>query len=78
MLHLPAKGKKVYEAVIYNKVVRALVKNNESHAFFNDQWADARTCDLAARDKGEARKIVKRQYPPEDGFVIQDLYLSAY
>ena len=77
MINLPKEGRKIYEAVIYNKVVRALVKGNESHDYFNDRWADSHAYDVSARDKNEAREIVSRHYPPEDGFVIQDLYPSA-
>ncbi len=77
MINLPKEGRRIYEAVIYNKVLRALVKGNESHDYFNDQWADSHVCDVSARNKGEARKIVSQHYPPEDGFVIQDLYPSA-
>ncbi len=77
MINVPQEGRGIYEAVVYNKVVRALVKGNESHDYIDDQWADSHVCDVSARNKSEARKIVSRRYPPEDGFVIQDLYPTA-
>ncbi len=61
----------VYLVSIYNKIVRALVKENESHCFFDDQWADTHTQDVVAEDELEARTKMANRYPPEEGFVIE-------
>ena len=48
MLHLPDNGRHIYEVSIYNKEVRALVKENQSHSYFDDFWADIRIQDVIA------------------------------
>ncbi|MBL6959132.1 MAG: hypothetical protein ISR52_09125 [Rhodospirillales bacterium] len=73
MLHLPSNGQKVFEVAIYNKVVRALVKENQSHTFFEDHWADVQLQDVHAKDEDEARDLVAERFPPADGFVIDHL-----
>lgn len=77
MLHSPAGGQTVFEVAIYNKVVRALVKENQSHWHFDDQWADLQIRDVTARDEAEARKLVGEQYPADEGFVIDKLYPTS-
>ncbi len=74
MLHLPDNGRQIYEVSIYNKEVRALVKENQSHSYFDDFWADIRIQDVIARNEVEARKLIAKRFPPEDGFVIQDIH----
>jgi len=61
----------VYLVSIYNKVVRAMVKENKSHNFFADKWADIHTQGVVANSETEARKKIANRYPPEDGFVIE-------
>ena len=61
----------VYLVSVYNKIVRALVKENKSHSFFDDQWADSHTQDVAAESELEARTKMANRYPPEEGFVIE-------
>ncbi|MCG8653201.1 MAG: hypothetical protein MI861_25395 [Pirellulales bacterium] len=56
---------------LYNKVVRALVKENQSHSFFDDHWADIHTQDVVATSEDEARTKIAKRFPPEDGFVIE-------
>ncbi len=76
MLHTPSAGHTAFEAAIYNKDVRALVKENRSHCFFDDQWADVHVRDVVARDEAEARDLIAERFKPEDGFVIQELHPS--
>ena len=73
MLHRPEAGNRVYEVSLYNKDVRALVKENRSHSFYEDRWADIQKYDVCARDEADARAKVGRKYTPEDGFVIQSV-----
>ena len=62
-----------YEVSIYNREVRAAVKDNESHIFFGDHWADLQFQDVNARTENEARELISMRYPPELGFVVEDL-----
>lgn len=71
----PVKGQ-VYLVTVYNKAVRSLLKENRSHALFSDLWAEAHTQDVDAASEAEARRKAKRRYPPEDGFVIEDITLA--
>ena len=71
MHSLPSR--RVYEVALYNKEVRAMVKENRSHTFFDDQWADTQLRDVIAQDEGEARAIITTRFPPEDGFVIEQV-----
>ena len=36
MLHLPINGHQIFEVFLFNREVRSLVKENQSHDFFND------------------------------------------
>ena len=67
-----------YLVTFYNKVVRALVKENRSHSFFEDHWADAHTQDVSATTEDEARKKIAKRFPPEDGFVIETVMAAAH
>jgi hypothetical protein len=73
MLNLPSRGYKVYEVSVYNKDVRALVKQNQRHCYFADQWADTQVRDVVARDESEARTLIAERFPIEDGFVVEDV-----
>lgn len=73
MLHQPMAGCTVYEVTIYNKDVRALVKDNKSHSHFDDHWADAQVRDIEAMTEAEAREKISERYPPLEGFVIEGI-----
>ena len=64
-----------YEVSIYNRDVRAAVKGNESHIFYGDQWADVQYQGVYAESEQEARKLISMRYPPDQGFVVQDLHV---
>ncbi len=76
MRHPPRDGDKVYEVCIYNRDVRSLVKDNKSHTLYDDEWADAHTHDVVARDEEAARAEICRRFPPADGFVIERVALA--
>ncbi|MBO6520908.1 MAG: hypothetical protein JJ900_06770 [Rhodospirillales bacterium] len=70
MERTPHNGDQVFEVSIYNKEVRSLVKENMSHDFFDDHWADEQVRDVLAETADEARKLVGKRFPPDEGFVI--------
>ena len=74
MLQPMTKGN-AYEVSIYNRDVRAALKGNESHIFYGDQWADVQYQDVYAESEKEARKLISMRYPPDQGFVVQDLHV---
>lgn len=57
----------------YNKQVRALVKDNRSHDFYEDHWGDIHVQDVMAQSESEARSILQRRFSPQDGFVIDHI-----
>ena len=73
MLRSPNIGKQVFEVSIYNKEVRSLVKENQSHSFFDDSWADLQIRDIMAKNESEARRLISERFPADDGFVIESI-----
>jgi len=73
MLHLPINGHQIFEVFLFNREVRSLVKENQSHDFFDDQWADVQIRDVTARDETHARQLIEERFPPGDGFVIEEV-----
>jgi len=76
MLHLPNNGQQVFEVSIFNKAVRSLVKENCSHIYFDDYWADTQIRDVIAKNETEARRLVTEQFSLDDGFVIESVSLT--
>ena len=77
MLYKPCEGEQVYEVLLYNKFVRSLVKENQSHAIFEDRWADCQKHDVVACDEVEARRMVAERFKADEGFVIEGVLLTA-
>lgn len=73
MLRPSTESNQVFEVSIYNHEVRRLVKENQSHRFFDDHWADVQLHDVLARDEGEARALIAMRFPPDDGFVVEQV-----
>ena len=73
MLQHNANHRAAYEVTLYHQDVRAAVQNNRHHAFFSDHWADFKVRGVMAQDETEARQLVTERYPPEEGFVVQEL-----
>ncbi len=78
MLQFASDNRTAYEAAVYNKDVRAAVKDNQSHLLLGDHWADAQIHDVMACDEMEALRLILARYPPEQGFVISDLAPSHH
>lgn len=78
MLHLPNDGYKIYACAIYNQKVRELVGRKKRHAFFDDRWAQVQRRDVVARDETEALSLIAERFPPEDGFIVEEIAVSGY
>ena len=73
MLQHPKNGNKLFLVAVYNKDVRSLVEENQSHNFFDDFWADVQNHDICAKDEEEARTLLADRFPPAQGFVIKEI-----
>jgi len=78
MLHLPNDGYTIYECAIYNQKVRELVDRKRRHSYFDNRWADIQRRDVVARDEVEALSLIAERFPPEDGFIVEDIAVSPY
>ena len=67
-----------FQFTLYNRDVRAAVKENQSHALLGDHWADAQIQDVRAHDESEARNLIAERFPPDMGFVVEELSASLY
>lgn len=66
----------VYLVTVYNRVVRAMVKDNRSHSFYSDLWANVHVQDVSATTEEEARRKMGLRFPEKDGFVIESIELA--
>ena len=78
MLQHHSNGFKSFEFTLYNRDVRAAVKDNQSHDILGDHWADVQIHDVHAHDETEAKTLIAKRYPPEMGFVVEGLSVSSY
>jgi len=76
MFQHPTARRKAFEVSIYNKHVRAAIKNNQSHDIYGDRWADPQNQNVMASDKFQAMRLINLRYPKQEGFVVE--YLSEY
>lgn len=74
MLRQPFGHQNIFEVTLYNKEVRALVKENQSHLLFEDHWADPQVRDVVADSEAEARDVISNRFPEDAGFVIEDVH----
>lgn len=73
MLHLESSDVQVFQVALYNRKVRALVRQHKRHSCFGDRWAEVQSRDVVARDEAEARVLIAQRFPPEDGFVVEQV-----
>jgi len=71
MFKIPNAEQRLFEAAIYNRTVREMVKSNRSHPLFDDKWADVHIFEVSACSEDEARTLLARRYSPELGFVVE-------
>jgi hypothetical protein len=62
-----------FEAGVYNKIVRALMVDDEQHEYLEDAWADINYLEVRGRDEEEAMSRLRRRYPESQGFVITEI-----
>jgi len=62
-----------FEAGVYNKIVRALMADDEQHEYLEDAWADINYLEVRGRDEEEAMSRLRRRYPESQGFVITEI-----
>lgn len=73
MVQMSDSEQRLFDAAIYNRIVRSMVKDNRSHPFFDDKWADGVIFEVPGRDESDARARLARRYPPELGFVVETI-----
>lgn len=69
-LNCPHPGSKAFEVIIYNREVRANLKDNIEHNAYDERWANPTRQEVQASDADEARRLAASHYPEEKGFVI--------
>jgi len=72
MFKCSVKDNRVFEVKLYNKHVRALLKENKSHDFYSDYWGDVRNHAILASDESAALNIINIKFPQSKGFVVQE------
>ena len=65
----------LFEITIYNKEVREKVEAGERHKRFRDSWADFQYIEIRANNEDQARALVEKINPSDQGFVIDDIRL---
>ncbi|MCW9033174.1 MAG: hypothetical protein OQK35_04790 [Alphaproteobacteria bacterium] len=78
MYEFPTNGRTAFQVGVYNRDVRALVKENKSHEGIRDEWADVHLQDVLAHDEQEAKDIILRRYPEAQGFVVESVVLDNH
>jgi len=76
MFKCSIKDKRVFEVKLYNKHVRALLKENKTHDFYSDYWGDVRNHAILASNESAALNIINKKYPQSKGFVVQEFFES--
>lgn len=78
MLQYNTHELQVFEVAVYNRDVRAALKENRSHLIFGDHWADVQIHDVTAHDETEARELIENRFPSKDGFVVGEMTPSGF
>jgi hypothetical protein len=76
-LHSPRLGCTTYAVLIYNRTVRARMKENKPNHLHSDRWAEAQTHEVCADSVEDARRIAAARFPAGDGFVITDVVVAG-
>lgn len=63
--------KRTFEIRVFNKDVRAYLKENHDHPIYNDRWCDTQCRLLTVCDEIELAKKLSELYPVKQGFVVE-------
>ena len=63
----------IFEIAVYNQTVREKLKSGERHRELKDDWADIHYVEIEAEDIAAARRKAAGKFPPDRGFVIEDV-----
>lgn len=72
-LYVPKTGNKMFKVCVYNAQVREMVKSNQSHSLYDEEWAEVHCQQVSAGDEAEARALAEDRFPAEDGFVVTEI-----
>lgn len=64
---------RAFEVCVFNKDVRACLKDNQDHPFFSERWSDLQHTIILARDEIELADKMRELFPAADGFVIENI-----
>lgn len=76
MFAVATGSKKTFAIGVYNKEVRASVKENMRHLDFGDEWADVHYQGVVAETQDEALSVIVKRYPAEKGFVVDSVKIQ--
>jgi len=78
MLNLPNNGYRIFQVSLYNEEVRRAERHHQPHCFYSQEWAHQQVRDVVARDEDEALELIMQRFPPEDGFVVEQVRPGAF
>lgn len=64
---------RAFEVSIFNRDVRACLKDNEDHPVYSERWCDPQKTILLARDEVDLASKVRAHFPVEAGFVVENI-----
>ena len=62
-----------YQVGIYNKHIRARVRNGDPVEENMESWEDINYFDITANSESQARHLMKSQYKESQGFIIESV-----
>jgi hypothetical protein len=62
-----------FEIAIHNAEVRRMQREGMKHRNLSDSWGETHYMEIDAPTEREARARITRKYPPDKGFVIEDV-----
>ncbi len=71
-------AKRTFEISVFNKDVRADLKDNRDHPIYSDRWCNAQRQLLTVCDEIELAKKLSELFPVKQGFVIEAIVEKAW
>ena len=69
----PAKGSKLFRALVTNSYVREYVAAGNSHPVYDDSWARAQIVEVWASSNAFALLVLREKYPQGQGFAVDKI-----